>query len=292
MMWKVKNYVFRARRSCTMSQWISGDVLINGVKIHYTRTGGEKPPVVLLHGFSDNGLCWTRVARALEGTYDVIMPDARGHGLSDGPDEKFSPEQRNDDVAGLITELHLGKPALVGHSMGAGMASSVAAEHPELVSCVILEDPGWRDPSPEQTSRPAGDMFQWIRRLKALSRDELVAVCHKESPTWVEEEVEPWADSKIEFNEDLLKGSPFGRSVPWREVAGRISCPALLITADPERGAIVTPEVAEEVATLWPDDRVVHIAGAGHNIRREQYALFIGAVVAFLQEVYLPTAVR
>jgi N-formylmaleamate deformylase len=276
-----------------MSQWMNGDVLVNGVKIHYSRTGGEKPPVVLLHGFSDNGLCWTRVARALEATYDVIMPDARGHGFSDGPGENFSPEQRNDDVAGLITELHLGKPALIGHSMGAGMASSVAAEHPELVSCVILEDPGWRDPSPEDNRRPIADRFQWVWRLKALSREELIAVCHKESPTWVEEEVEPWADSKIQFNMDLLKGNPFGGApVPWREVVKRITCPALLITADPERGAIVTPEVAQEVETLWPDGRVLHIGGAGHNIRREQYEPFREAVVAFLQEVYLPSAAR
>lgn len=274
-----------------MSQWMSGDVLVNGVKIHYYRTGGEKPPVVLLHGFTDSGLCWTRVARALEATYDVIMPDARGHGFSDGPGANFEPDQRNDDVAGLISELHLGKPALLGHSMGAGMASRVAAEHPELVSCVILEDPGWRDPSPDRT--PPADPFGWVWRLKALSREEMIDVCHKESPTWVEEEVEPWADSKIQFNTELLKGNPFGgRPNPWREVVKSITCPAMLITADPERGAIVTPEVEQEVATLWPNGRVLHIAGAGHNIRREQYEQFIDAVESFLQGAYLPSVAR
>jgi pimeloyl-ACP methyl ester carboxylesterase len=275
-----------------MSQWITGDVLVNGVKIHYYRTGGEKPPAVLLHGFTDNGLCWTRVARALESTYDVIMPDARGHGFSDGPGANFSSEQRNDDVAGLITALHLEKPALLGHSMGAGMASVVAADHPELVSCVILEDPGWRDPSPEPDKTPPADRSQWVWRLKTLSREELITLCHKESPTWVEEEVEPWADAKVQFNTDLLTGNPFGASVPWRSVVPRITCPALLITADPERGAIVTTEAAQEVATLWRNGRVLHISGAGHNIRREQYEPFRDAVVSFLQEVYLSSASR
>ena len=60
----------------------SGDVVANGIKIHYYRTGGDKPPVVLSHGATDDGLCWTRVTLALEAEYDVIMPDARGHGYA------------------------------------------------------------------------------------------------------------------------------------------------------------------------------------------------------------------
>jgi pimeloyl-ACP methyl ester carboxylesterase len=275
-----------------MSQWIAGDVLTNGVKIHYTRTGGEKPPLVLLHGFSDNGLCWTRLARDLESTYDIIMPDARGHGLSDGPGEHFSPYDRFADVAGLISELHLGKPALLGHSMGAMMAASVAADYPDQVSCVILEDPGWRDPSPEAEKAPAGDRFGWIRRLKALSRDELIAHGHKESPTWAEVELEPWADSKIQLNPDLLKADPVGLGLSWRSVAERITCPALLITADTKLGAIVPPAEAKDAVTLMKNGRLVHIEGAGHNIRREQYEQFKDAVVSFLQEVYLTPASR
>jgi hypothetical protein len=57
-----------------MSNWFSGDVDANGVRIHYYRTGGEKPPLVLSHGATDSGRCWTRVARDLESDYDVIMP--------------------------------------------------------------------------------------------------------------------------------------------------------------------------------------------------------------------------
>ena len=62
--------------------WYEADVLANEMHTHYYRTGGEKPQLVLLHGFSENGLCWSRVAKALEREYDVIMPDARGHALS------------------------------------------------------------------------------------------------------------------------------------------------------------------------------------------------------------------
>ena len=62
-----------------LAHWIQNDLLVNGVRLHYYRTGhGDKPPLVLVHGFSDNGLCWTPVARDLEAEYDVIMPDMRG----------------------------------------------------------------------------------------------------------------------------------------------------------------------------------------------------------------------
>jgi pimeloyl-ACP methyl ester carboxylesterase len=73
--------------------------------------------------------------------------------------------------------------------------------------------------------------------------------------------------------------------MPWREVVRRIACPALLITADVAEGAIVTPEVAAEAVKLMPKGRVVHIPGAGHNIRREQFEAYMTAVREFLTEL-------
>ena len=65
-----------------MKNWSDGYIDVNGNKIHYYRTGGDKAPVVINHGAGDDGLCWTRVAKVLEKDYDVILPDARGHGKS------------------------------------------------------------------------------------------------------------------------------------------------------------------------------------------------------------------
>jgi pimeloyl-ACP methyl ester carboxylesterase len=44
-----------------MESWQQGNIGTGGLRLHYTRTGGAKPPVVLAHGFSDDGLCWTPV---------------------------------------------------------------------------------------------------------------------------------------------------------------------------------------------------------------------------------------
>jgi len=273
-----------------MSQWFSGDVVANGIKIHYNRTGGDKPPVVLSHGFSDNGLCWTRIAQTLEKTYDVIMPDARGHGFSDAPEEGYSAEDQAADLAGLIQALGLEtpRPILMGHSMGATTTAVAAAGYPELVRGVILEDPPWRVDifalSAEERAARAEEWRADIIERKSQTREEIMAFCRAENPTWAEVECGPWADSKLQMNLNIFKAFAPPRT-PWQDTVRQITCPILLITADPEMGAIVTPEIAQEAAALWRNGRVAHVSGAGHSIRREQYEKYVEAVTAFLSEV-------
>ena len=114
--------------------WTDAYATVDGLQIHYIRTGhGHKPPLVLLHGFSDNGLCWLPVARELEAQYDVIMPDARGHGLS----ARVQPNKPIDnaaDAAGLITALGLQQPIVGGHSMGGLTATELGGRYPDLVA--------------------------------------------------------------------------------------------------------------------------------------------------------------
>ena len=56
-----------------MAIWQSNDVQANGIQQHITRTGGDKPPLLPVHGVSDDGLCWSPVAVDLSADYDVIM---------------------------------------------------------------------------------------------------------------------------------------------------------------------------------------------------------------------------
>ena len=269
-----------------MSGWVAGDVDAGGVRLHYHRTGGGGRPLVLLHGFSDAGLCWTRVARDLEAEYDVIMPDARGHGQSDRVGAGYDPGGRAADAAGLIRGLGLDHVALAGHSMGAMTAAEVAANDPELVACLILEDPPWRDAMQVTPGR-----WDYIRRCQELPVEEVPAYCRELHPDWDEAEVRPWVDAKRQFDLALLDAPRPGSSRPWREVAAAIRCPMMLLTADTDRGAIVTPEAGAEAARL-AGGRVERIPGAGHNIRREQYPTYRAVFVEFLHQVYPPAGVR
>ncbi len=68
----------------------------------------------------------------------------------------------------------------------------------------------------------------------------------------------------------------------WPAVVRQIRWPVLLIMADPDKGAIVKPEDAAALQALVPQVQVVHIPGAGHNIRREQPVRYMEIVRAFL----------
>jgi N-formylmaleamate deformylase len=267
--------------------WQSGDITVNGLRLRYTRTGGDKPQVVLAHGFSDDGLCWTPVTEVLEADYDVIMVDARGHGRSEGPEQGYGLEDMASDLAGVITGLGLQKPAVLGHSMGGGTALVLAGTYPELPGAILIEDAGMLNltvpKTPADQERQA-QMHDWITELKRKTREEMITEQRIASPGWSKAELGPWADAKLRFSFNALNRRGVA-TVDWQATLGRITCPALLMTGDPVLGVIVTEEDSAVMQALIPQLRVVHIPEAGHNIRREQFERYIDVVRSFLAEV-------
>jgi N-formylmaleamate deformylase len=223
----------------------------------------------------------------LQANCDVIMLDARGHGKSDDPDEGYTSADHADDLAGVIKGLGLQHPAILGHSMGAATALTLAGLYPDLPRAILLEDPPpwWMPPPPADAvpRRPAG-FGSWIIKLKRKTREELIAHARAESPAWPEAELGPWADSKLRLSFNVLNriGPP---TMDLPAVVKHITCRVLLITADPSRGSIVTPKAAQALQALLPQAQVTHIAGAGHSIRREQFAPYMDAVQSFLAGV-------
>ncbi len=271
-----------------MARLFYGSVQSDGVRIHYYRTGDEKPPVVLLHGFSDNGLCWSRLALYLEPDYDVVMVDARGHGLSDAPESGYGPGEQASDVATVIRNLNLDRPVLVGHSMGAETAAVTAATYPELVRGVALEDPPWREytiPSKEELAQHFEETREHIEKMHAMNLAELTEMGKQENPGWDEIEWFQWAKAKqqlkLEAAQVMVAPIP-----PWRETAAKVTVPALLLTGENDLGSIVPPKIAEEAGRMWrKKGQVVHIPGAGHSIRREQFGPFLNAVTHFIAKL-------
>lgn len=270
-----------------MVAWQGGDLQIDGRKVHYYRAGARgKPPVILLHGFTNNGLTWTPLARDLERDHDLVALDAAGHGLSDGPGPDPAPDQLRDDVIAAIGLLELDHPALIGHSMGAGTAAAVAAQLGDRIRCAVLEDPGWRDADAPFGAVPgAVGSPEWlaiIRTLPTLPPEERRALAREANPNWSEEDRELWIGSRMQFDLGLLDGLRRRPAADWRELARRITCPVLLVTADTTRGALVSPAAAQEAAGILRDGQVVRIENAGHNIRRDNYTPFRDAVIPFL----------
>lgn len=268
-----------------MHTWHSGSVRVNGLDMHYLRTGkGDQPPLVLAHGFTDNGRCWQRVALDLSADYDIIMPDARGHGLSGLPEVTFTQEDMANDLLEFIDALSLDKPGVMGHSMGANTASTAAALSPDRIGYLILEDPAWFPPPPDDaTSRR--NAFDWVYGVKTKTYDELVELCRRDEPNWHEIEIDAWAESKVQFNLGVMTHRTEIDPRAWPAVVARLRCPTLLITAEPGRGGIVSPETSAEVTQMSSHIQVVKIDDAGHSVHRDQFEATMSAVRDFLAKV-------
>jgi pimeloyl-ACP methyl ester carboxylesterase len=112
----------------------------DGVELFYTEHG-TGPPVLAIHGWSCDSNDWMWQIPALEAGHRVIAPDLRGHGRSSVPAGGFTPPRFAADLARLLERLDAGPVVAMGHSLGTVVASTLAVEHPELVSVLILVDP-------------------------------------------------------------------------------------------------------------------------------------------------------
>jgi pimeloyl-ACP methyl ester carboxylesterase len=186
------------------------------------------------------------------------------------------------DLQGVIAGLSLLRPAIIGHSMGGGITLALASLYPDVPGAIILEDAGALEAS-DFPRRQEGEENPFRARLLGLqtkTRDELITEMHASSG-WPEAELEPWADAKLQFNLRAAQFHPTN-GITWTELMPRITCPALLITADLDRGAIVRPEMAAAMQRQMPQLQIAHIPGAGHSIRREQFERYIAVVRSFL----------
>jgi N-formylmaleamate deformylase len=274
-----------------MSDWSKGFVEANGLEIAYHRTGvgSHKPAIVLLHGYTDNGLCWFRLARDLESAYDVIMLDARGHGQTRGKVVDLEIDRLASDAAEAIQALGLDKPFVFGHSMGAMTALGVGANYPHLVRATLLEDPVFLpDPLPPLPDDMDQQLEEEMRKSLAfhdLPLDMRLARGRTDNPNWSEDEQWPWAEAKGEYNPDIVKHRMEIALYDWRKVIAKLQAPLLLITADNAKGAIVSPAVAQEAQQLFKRCEIAHISGAGHCIHRDRYAEALHSVTDFLERV-------
>ncbi len=270
--------------------WQSAYVLSNGVSLHYWRTGGGKgdnaagagkPVLIFAHGITDYGLNYAFLAEKFSGDYDVILYDARGHGYSDKPDGPYDLATHMADLAGLIKELGIAKPFLMGHSMGGSTVALLAATYPDLPRAIILEDPAnINEPEQGLTAKVIPDWKAQIETNKTIPLAELINNARtKYHPGWSGAAYELWAESKRLVSPNvvnLLHGEGFGDAT---KIFPKITVPTLILKADADAKH---RERHQRVARLLAHGRLVHLAGAGHVIRHDRPAEVERELRAFL----------
>ncbi len=279
---------YRPLAQLVPAEWQTGTITTaDNAHIYYTRTGGNKPPVILLHGFQTAGITWMRTAEALAG-YDVIMPDFRGHGLSSGIEHGFSAELLTEDIAALMRDLQLDRAFVVGHSMGGEIAGRLAATHPELVRALVLVDPpmsSFNMPPIDLDHPPSWlqPIVNALRTLKTQPHEQRLQTMKTLTPPssaqWHEVDYVTSMEAAAQFD---LK--TFNAWVDYQlatpQMVKQITCPILLMTSRD----MPNTEVAQKTVLIdnWRDGEHVHFPDSGHLIMVDQFERFITLLTDFL----------
>ncbi|GAA2988375.1 hypothetical protein GCM10017559_05280 [Streptosporangium longisporum] len=254
---------------------------------------GAPPALLLLHGFTDSAACWEPVVPALTGiggiggmggiggVGGIVATDARGHGDSGLPDGPVGPERHAADQALVLDDLGVTEPVVViGHSMGALTALTLAATRPELVAALVLEDP----PPYGMGAGPRG-VPSWLADLRSLDLPGRLAYAREHHPAWSEAELPPWALSKEQIDPRYCE-RPGTALDPLHDLAPDVRCDTLLVYGDADLGGMVADADADTFRKAAAGTvTTVRVPGAGHNVRRDTTGAYLRAVHAFLDDV-------
>jgi pimeloyl-ACP methyl ester carboxylesterase len=229
---------------------------VDGFELAYDRTG-DGPPAVLLHGWPGSRRDYRDVVARLAGDVDAVVPDLRGFGESDrheAPFEAYAAAGQAASVAGLIEELGLDRPILVGYDVGSRVAQAVARERRDAVRALVISPP-----APGVGDRVLGAdpqrefWYQPFHRL-SLSTDLLdgdrAAIGIYLRHFWEHWSGPGWSppEDELEALIDLYaRPGAFASSIAWyRAGAGTIA------SALRERPPVAADRIAVPTTVLWP----------------------------------------
>jgi len=258
-------------------------------ELGYTLSGDARRSTVLfLHGFMGSSEDWWSVVAALDGRHRCLAVDLPGHGASLGlPPEDYTIDGAARTLLGLLDELAVERPALVGYSMGGRLALYLALRHPERCSGLFLESasPGLQDAAEREARRRSDEekamrlesghlasfLYDWYRQplFASLSRHGGL----------VEAMIETRSQNNPRELARSLRGMGTGtRPSLWGELAV-LRIPALVVAGElDERFA----EIAARMASLAPRIRSAIVTGVGHNVRLEAPGAYLALLKSFL----------
>jgi len=258
------------------------------VRINYAQGEPNGPALLLLHGAGSVWQDWETVIAWFSEKWQVYAPDLRGCGKSGHVPRGYRISDFTEDTVAFIQQC-IGTPAvIVGHSLGSMVAIKLAADYPQLVNAVVLEDPALYldDFLEDWISYP---LFPLTVKLATagLGLNE-IKDRYLGQPGVDEAEALKLARSTLQIDTDLLI-QIMDRSA-WQGfdtdvLLGRITCPLLLLYGEMELGSALRPEDLKRAQRYLPGARMQAMAGLGHGLHTAAPAAFNKAVADFLNGV-------
>ena len=254
--------------------------LKTGVRLRYAEQGNPNgEPVILLHGYGDSWVSYTRILPLMDQKYHVYVPDQRGHGESDRPASGYTFPDFAADVLAFMDAKGLKQATIVGHSMGSFVAQHVATAAPERVSKLVLVGTA--------TSVHNNVVLELQREVGGLS-DPVSPKFVREFQTSVVSKPVP-----DEFMDQVIQASLKLPARSWKDVMagmlasptkvdfGRVTAPTLIVWGDKET---VFPDRSDQEALrkAIPKATLKVYEETGHCPNWEKPKRFVKDLEAFL----------
>ncbi len=274
-----------------------------GVGLHLASSPEGGPPVLLLHGVTRRWQDWLTVLPSLAPRWQALALDLRGHGRSDRTPGAYRIADYVPDVVDFLRRGLVEPAIVIGHSLGGNVAAAVAAEAPERVRALVLEDPplemagrriaetGLMELFPHflrhaGSDRPvdeiAGELAE--ARVRAPGHGGPVRLGDVRDPVSLRSS----ASGLKRLDPAVLEPPLAGRWLDGSDVAGdlgRIRCPTLLLQADGRFGGLLPDPHAAEMAALIRHRVHIKLTGVGHNIHSTATEAMMRLVLPFLGSI-------
>ena len=264
--------------------------LPNGQTLAYIDMGSATgPPLVLIHGYTDNARDWVPMLPYLSKQFRLILVDIRGHGQSSKPECCYSRLDFAYDIKLLLDALGVQRADLAGHSLGSIIAQTFAEFWPERTNRVVLIASTGGTPPDAPKGPPKLDYVTEIRKLKdPIDPDSPFMVAWWDSPTPVDAEFIrrqrrdsariPLSVWLAVMDQGLSGENAYGdlqRTLP------RLLAPTLLIwgSLDP----IMEEPARASLRKALPNAEVRVFEGLGHNPFWEDPVAVAGVINTFLK---------
>jgi pimeloyl-ACP methyl ester carboxylesterase len=264
------------------------------VRLAATRWPGRGTPVVLLHGLASQRRFWNLVAARLAGGPEgmaLLALDQRGHGDSGRPDGPYDLNTVADDLTVAMDAIAWSRAVVVGHSWGAAVAATFAAEHPERCLSLVMIDGGFSTP-PTGFDRAAARKRLEPPRL-AMPPDELAAMLRGHTPGQWNEELAAAVLPIFEVGSDGLARArlPFDTHMKVLDglldldataTLGRVQCASWLVSCESldadDAWTAHKRESLERITPVLTRPRVLRWGGAVHDVPLQWPDLVAGLI--------------
>jgi 3-oxoadipate enol-lactonase len=242
---------------------------------------GDGPPLLLVHGGTLDRRMWEPNMAALTVVHRVVRCDLRGYGASPPPDGPYS---HADDLRDLLESLRIRRAAVVGLSLGGGIALELALAHPGVVGALVLVDtdlPGV--PLDSATRATVGAAIGHARAgdLAAAREAWLATPLFAHSPKAVAAALRAIVDDYT-FWHWTNPNPHVGLDPPAGHRGREVRAPALVMWGEHE----IEPVMANcrRMVRDIPGARAVVLEGAGHMSNMDAPAAFDAALLQFLAD--------